>query len=101
MMLQGQMNLLDFSGEIQESEMRQKSTIDFSCFSTFRSEAGGVRYGECIGGHCCEACEVYRVFYGKADEYQRAGNRWGKSVALAREYLGVPTVPEYSVEAYL
>lgn len=74
--------------------------IDFSCFSTSRSEAGGVRYGRCTGDRRCEACSAYRAFYDKAEGYQRDGNSWGKSVALARESFGIPTVPEYGVEAY-
>lgn len=78
----------------------QQNEINFSCFSTFRSEAGGVRYGECVGNHCCERCEAYHTFYQKAEEYQKAGNSWGKSVALATEFFGLSTVPEYSVEAY-
>lgn len=75
-------------------------TIDFSCFSSVRSEAGGVKIGKCIADHNCADCEAYSAFYGKAEEYQRAGNGWGRSVALAKRYFGVPTVPEWDVESY-
>lgn len=76
------------------------NTIDFSCFSSARSEAGGVRLGKCTADHDCAKCEAYTAFYEKAEEYQRAGNGWGKSVALAKRHFGIPTVPEYEVEAY-
>ena len=78
----------------------EKSTINFSCFAAYWSEAGGVRYGECTEDHRCEDCGAYRTFYEKAEEYQKAGNSWGRSVALAHRYYGIPTVPEYDVEAY-
>ena len=98
-MMQGQLSLFDFS-EKSKLEKTEQSTINFSCFSVFRSEAGGIKYGECIAEHQCEYCEVFSTFYEKAEEYQRAGNQWGKSVALARRFFGLPTVPEYEVEAY-
>ena len=79
---------------------KEEKEEDFSCFSTFRSESGGVRYGECVADHHCDDCDVYRMFYEKAEEYQRAGNNWGISVALAGRFFGIPTVPEYDVEAY-
>jgi len=69
--------------------------INFSCFATFRSEAGGVRLGKCVADYNCEDCEAYSAFYEKAEEYQRAGNQWGRSVALAKRFFGIPTVPEY------
>lgn len=97
-MTQGQLSLFDLAEKYQSQ--RRQNTINFSCFSAFRSEAGGVRYGECIKDHHCEYCEVYNAFYEKAEEYQRAGNHWGKSVALATRFFGIPTVPEYDVEAY-
>ncbi len=75
-------------------------TTDFSCFSAFRSEAGGVTLGKCPASHDCRNCEAYDAFYGKAEEYQKAGNSWGKSVALAKRNFGIPTVPEWDVEAY-
>lgn len=83
-----------------ENIQKKQNTVNFSCFSSFRSEAGGVRYGECVADHHCIDCEAYIRFYEKANEYQKAGNSWGKSVALAARFFGIPTVPEYSVEAY-
>lgn len=80
--------------------LTEQRTIDFSCFSEYRSEAGGVRRGKCTADHRCRECEVYNTFYKKAEEYQEAGNKWGRSVALAKRYFGIPTVPEYDVEAY-
>ena len=74
--------------------------INLSCFSIFRSEAGGVRYGECTKNHHCAGCEAYTAFYEKAEEYQQSGNQWGKSVALARAFFDLPTVPEYEPQAY-
>lgn len=80
--------------------LTEQTEINFSCLSAYRSEEGGVRYGECTADHHCEDCVVYRTFYEKADEYQREGNPWGKAVALAKRYFNIPTVPEYDVEAY-
>ena len=73
-MIQGQMSLFDFSERVSELKSKNHITINFSCFSTFRSEAGGVRYGECSRDHCCRCCEAYIRFYEKAEEYQKAGN---------------------------
>lgn len=97
-MTQGQLSLFDLSEKAPEQT--KQNPINFSCFSTFRSEAGGVRYGECTKDYHCEYCEVYNAFYEKAEEYQRAENHWGKSIALAKSFFGIPTVPEYEVEAY-
>ena len=99
-MIQGQMSLFDFYEKEPEPGQTEQSTINFSCFSSFRSEEGGVRYGECSADHHCINCEAHIRFYEKAGKYQKAGNSWGKSVALACRFFGIPTVPEYSVEAY-
>lgn len=79
---------------------KETKEVDFSCFSTFRSESGGVRHGECAVDHNCIGCDAYNIFYEKAEEYQEAGNNWGMSVALVKRFFGIPTVPEYDVEAY-
>lgn len=76
------------------------NNVDYSCFAAYRSEAGGVKYGKCTGNHRCGDCEAHITFYEKAEEYQKEGNSWGKSVALATRFFGIPTVPEYEVEAY-
>ncbi len=99
MKLDGQLTLSDYLSE--ESEIAEEVTTDMSCFSVFRSEEGGVRYGICTKEKCnCEYCEAYSAFYEKAEEYYTAGNQWGMSVALARNFFGLPEVPEYSVKAY-
>lgn len=93
----------DYSEENPEMEATDQSAIDFSCFAHFRSEAGGVKLGTCPKGYphpLCRDCAAYDAFYGKAEEYQRAGNGWGRSVALAKRFFGIPTVPEWDVEAY-
>ncbi len=79
---------------------KESGEADFSCFSTFRSEAGGIRYGKCVADHHCNDCNVYSMFYEKAEEYHYAGNNWGMSVALAKRFFGIPTVPEYALETY-
>lgn len=100
--MKGQMSIFDFLEEEPEPKEREQApaeegqgAVNFSCFSTFRNGENGVRYGECTTDHCCSGCEAHRVFYKKAGEYQEAGNGWGKSVALARRFFGIPTVPEY------
>lgn len=99
-MTQGQLSLFDSSKKVPEHEQTEQNTINFSCFASFRSEAGGVRYGECVGNHHCTDCEAHIRFYEKAEEYQKAGNPWGLSVALAHRFFGIPVAPEYDVEAY-
>lgn len=96
----GQLNLFDFLEKESKHEKEERRTINFSCFSTFQSEANGVMYGECVVNHCCDECEAYCKFYEKADEYYAAGNGWGKSVALTKRFFGIPSVPEYEVEMY-
>lgn len=99
-MIQGQMCLFDFSENSQEIEKKGQSAINFSCFSTFRSGVRGIRYGKCVADHHCYSCEAYIAFYKKAEEYHKAGNSWGRSVALTKRFFGIPTVSEYEVEAY-
>lgn len=79
---------------------KEPGEADFSCFSTFRSESGGVRYGKCVADHHCDDCEVYSMFYEKAEEYYEDGNNWRISVALAKSFFGIPAVPEYDLETY-
>ena len=87
-------------GEDTIEQGKEEKEVDFSCFSAYRSESGGVRYGKCTADHHCIDCDVYDTFYKKAEEYQEAGNNWGMSVALAGRFFGIPTVPEYDVEVY-
>jgi hypothetical protein len=47
-----------------------------------------------------KAKKPYELFYNKAEEYHQSGEPWNVSIALAREFFGIPTVPEYTVERY-
>ena len=102
--MKGQLSLFDLTSEMvvidQDKESDPEPNINFSCFSASRSEAGGVLYGECAYDHSCSDCEARQLFYEKAEEYQKSGKAWGLSLALAREFFNIPTVPEYTVEAY-
>ena len=102
--MQGQTSLFDLNLEVSTIKHKKKIEpelrINFSCFSTFRNEFGGVRYGECFYNHDCQECEARKLFYEKAEEYQKSGEAWGVSVALAKEFFEIPTVSEYTVAAY-
>ncbi len=95
--LKGQMTLFDFM------ETPETPKVDFSCFSYFRVGKHGIGSGKCKmpeGTSCKEDCEAYELFYNKAEEYHQSGEPWNVSLALAREFFGIPTVPEYTVERY-
>lgn len=97
-MVQGQLSLTDFPPGAPELGKTGPGGIDFSCFASFRSGANGVRLGECTADHRCIECEAHIRFYEKAGEYQKAGNSWGRAVALAERFFGIPTA--YGVEEY-
>lgn len=103
--MKGQMNIFDFL-EVPEKktnlETPEAPKVDFTCFSSFRVGKFGIGTGKCKmpEGTSCKECEAYEKFYEKADEYHASGEPWNVSVALAREFFGIPAVPEYSVEHY-
>lgn len=94
--IRGQTTIFDFM------ETPETPKVDFRCFAAFRSGKHGIKTGDCVKpkGTDCKECEAYNYFYEKADEYHQNGEPWNVSVALAREFFGIPTVPEYSVEHY-
>jgi hypothetical protein len=96
--LKGQMTIFDFN----YLETPEAPKVDFSCFSSWRVGKFGIGLGNCKmpKGTKCRDCEAYYQFYKKADEYHKSGEPWNISLALAREFLGIPCVPEYSVEHY-
>ena len=75
--------------------------IDFSCFAVHKVGKNGIRFEKCnMQGKSCHECEAFELFYEKAEEYYNNGEPWNVSVAMAREFFKIPTVPEYTVEAY-
>lgn len=95
--VKGQMTIFDYL------ETPETPKVDFSCFSSFRVGKFGIGTGDCKmpeGTSCKNDCKAYELFYNKADEYHESGEPWNVSVALAREFFGIPCVPEYSVEHY-
>jgi hypothetical protein len=94
--LKGQMTIFDYL------ETPEAPKVDFTCFSSWRVGKFGIGTGACKmpKGTSCKECEAYYQFYKKADEYHKSGETWSVSLALAREFFGIPCVPEYSVEHY-
>lgn len=94
--LKGQMTIFDYL------ETPETPKVNFTCFSSWRVGKYGIGLGKCQmpEGTKCRDCDAYHEFYKKADEYHKSGEPWNVSVALAREFFGVPCVPEYSVEHY-
>ena len=103
-MIQGQMTLFDFLNPADAEEPQEpKKKINFSCFACWRTNKHGVKFGECAypeNKGDCESCDAHIAFYEKAEEYHKAGEKWNVSVAMAREFFEIKTVPEYTVKHY-
>ena len=96
-----QMTIFDFLDPAEEKT--EETKVDMSCFATRRSGKHGIKLGECAYPEVrCnrEGCDAFELFYDKAEEYHNSGEPWNVSVALAKEFFKIPTVPEYSVEYY-
>lgn len=94
--IRGQTTIFDFM------ETPETPKVDFTCFSSWRVGKQGIGLGKCPmpEGTKCQGCDAYHEFYKKANEYHASGEPWNVSLALAREFFGIPCVPEYSVEHY-